>query len=184
MKRNGFKSMVLTLAFTVTIFAGATQTFAKPHEHNSKATKEIKVSVPKESKLKGIANAKAHGGNAYSHGADEDKLTGIENAKAHGGKAYSHGTVEHKLKGIENAKAHGGNAYAKEKVKPKVTLAKVKAVLPILKGNENAKAHGGNSNAHGKAPDKLTGVENARHHGGKAHAYGHCKMIQVIDLVQ
>ena len=75
MNKTGIKSMVLTLAFTVAIFAGATQTFAKPNDNSTKATKEIKVTVPKESKLKGNENAKAHGGNAYAKGKVEKVIS-------------------------------------------------------------------------------------------------------------
>lgn len=164
MKRNGIKTVILTLAFTVTLFAGANQTFAKTNK--SKPIKEIKVSVPKESKLKGTENARAHGGNAYSYGKAADKLTGLENAQDHGGKAYAKEKVE------------------KEKVEVEIELAKVKTDTPLITGIENAHAHGGKANAYGKAPDKVTGIENAKAHGGKAHAYRHIKKIKAIDLIQ
>ena len=156
MKRTKLKSVILTLAFTVALFAGTNQTFAKTNENSNKAVKEIKVTVPDESKIKGTDNAKAHGGNAYSYGQAEDKLTGLENAKAHGGNAYAKEKVEEE----------------EEAVEVEVTVAKVKAETPLLKGTENAKAHGGKTNAYGKAPDKLTGVENAKAHGGNAFAKG------------
>lgn len=212
MKRNVIKSGVLALTFTLALFAGANQTLATTKEHSGNAVKKIKVEKPVEVKLKGVDNARDHGGNAYSYGTAEIKLTGTKNAKAHGGKADAEEDDEvvvvepavkeapPVLKGIENAKAHGGKANAYGTASDKLT------------GIENARAHGGNAYASTDADEDevvveapaaiiaetvvakavsfdidtpvLKGIENAKNHGGNAYAYGHCKKIGTIDLVQ